>query len=115
MAKMLEEKNKVIQTRLEKGKKNLATINMAKASEKAKIRALQTEGQLQLEKLKAELGKLRQQSASIETAMMAKITNRKLIEKALKGASVQVEDMQAKLLAGRLDKLRRNNTQMTKD
>merc|ERR1719506_2330309 len=55
------------------------------------------------------------QSATIEAAMMAKISNRKLIEKALRGASIQVEDMQAKLLAGRLDKLRRNNTQMTND
>merc|ERR1719321_563832 len=115
MAKMLEEKNAKIQKRLEKGKKNLATINFAKANTKSKIGALQTEGQIKLEKLKDELGKLRQQSASIEAAMMAKISNRKLIEKSLRGAAVQVEDMQAKLLAGRLDKLRRNNTQMTKD
>merc|ERR1719506_3429667 len=82
---------------------------------KAKISALQTEGQLRLEKLKDELGKLRQQSASIETAMMAKISNRKLIEKALRGATVQMSDMQERLLAGKLDKLNRNNTQMTAD
>lgn len=113
--KKLEEKNKLIQTRLKKAKTNQQTINFAKANMKAKISALQTEAQLRLEKLKDELGKLRQQSASIETAMMAKISNRKLIEKALRGASVQMEDMQSRLLAGRLDKLRRNNTQMTND
>ena len=37
--------------------------------------------QLKLEKLKEELGRLRVQSANVEAAMMAKITNRKLIEK----------------------------------
>jgi hypothetical protein len=115
MEKFLEEKNGVLNLRLSKAKKNLDTINFAKANTKAKIGSLQTEGQLQLEKLKAELGKLRTQSASIESAMMAKITNRKLIEKALRGSSLQVEDMQARLLAGRLDKLKRNNTQMTND
>jgi len=115
MEKYLEEKNKKVAARMKKSKKNLNTINFAKANTVAKIRALQTEGQIELEKLKADLGQLRQQSASIETAMMAKVTNRKLIEKALRGAAVQVEDMQAKLLAGRLDKLRRNNTQMTSD
>jgi len=115
MEKALEEKNKIIQTRLKKAKTNLQTINFAKSNMKSKISALQTEGQIQLEKLKDELGKLRQQSAGIEAAMMAKISNRKLIEKALRGASVQMTDMQTRLLAGRLDKLRRNNTQMSGD
>jgi len=100
---------------LKKAKTNLQTINFAKSNMKSKISALQTEGQIQLEKLKDELGKLRQQSAGIEAAMMAKISNRKLIEKALRGASVQMTDMQTRLLAGRLDKLRRNNTQMSGD
>jgi len=115
MEKFLENKNVLLDTRLRKSKINLQTINFAKADTKAKIAALQTEGQVQLESLKAELGKLRQQAASIEVAMMAKVTNRKLIEKALRAASLQVEDMQARLIAGRLEKLRRNNTQMAKD
>jgi len=115
MEKALLEKNKLIEVRLAKAKTNLQTITFAKGNMKSKIGALQTEGQIELEKLKDELGKLRQQSASIETAMMAKISNRKLIEKALRGANVQMTDMQERLLAGRLDKLRRNNTQMTAD
>jgi len=115
MAKFLEDKSAVIQKRLEKANTNLQTINFAKANAKSKIGALQTEGQTMLEQMRTELGKLRGQAATIETAMMAKISNRKLIEKTLRGANLQVEDMQAKLIAGRLDKLRRNNTQMTQD
>eukprot|EP00427_Karlodinium_veneficum_P048054 CAMPEP_0169226284 /NCGR_PEP_ID=MMETSP1016-20121227/23660_1 /TAXON_ID=342587 /ORGANISM="Karlodinium micrum, Strain CCMP2283" /LENGTH=560 /DNA_ID=CAMNT_0009304869 /DNA_START=60 /DNA_END=1742 /DNA_ORIENTATION=- len=115
MEKFLEDKNVLIETRLQKAKTNLQTINFAKANVEAKIATLQTEGQMKLEKMKEELGKLRQQTASIEAAMMAKVTNRKLIEKALRGAGIQVEDLQARLLAGHLGKLRANNTQMTND
>jgi len=115
MEKFLVEKNTKIADRLKKAKTNLQTIMFAKSNSKGKIGSLQTEGQIRLEKLKADLGKLRGQSAQIETAMMAKITNRKLIEKVLRGDSVKVEGMQEKLLAGRLDKLQRNNSQMTGD
>jgi len=115
MEKFLEAKNANISARLKKSKTNLQTITFAKSNAKGKIGALQTEGQIRLEKLKAELGKLRGQSVQLETAMMAKITNRKLIEKVLRGDSVKVEGMQEKLLAGRLEKLQRNQTAMTGD
>lgn len=115
MEKFLEQRNGLINARLKKSKTNVQTITFAKANSKSKISALQLEGQAQLEKLKAELGNLRQQAASVEAAMMAKITNRQLIEKAIKGVNLKVEDMQRQLLAGRLDKLRRNNTQMSDD
>jgi len=113
--KLLESKNAAISERLKKAKKNTDTITFTKANSKAKIQRLQVEGEYSLEKLKDELGRLRQQSASVETAMMAKISNRKLMEKALRGATVEVEDMSKKILAGVLEKLRTNNTFMTKE
>jgi len=115
MERFLNDKNVLVEQRLKKSKTNDQTIHGARANVDSKIAKLQSDGQLKLEKLKAELGQLRMQSASIETAMMAKITNRKLIEKAIRGISVSAEDMQEKILAGHLDKLQRNNTQMTND
>lgn len=110
-----KKKNGLIEARLKKSKANLNTINFAKADIKAKISSLQTEGQMKLKKMKEELGKMREESAKMETAMIAKISNRKLIEKALHGAKAQAEDMQERLVAGRIDKLRKNNTQMSDD
>lgn len=115
MEELMKEKIRKVDTRLQKSRANLQTIAFGKQSTKVQIAELQVEGQRRLERMKSELGKLRQQAASIEVAMMAKVTNRKQIEKALHAVSLQVEDMQGRMLAGKLEKLRSNSTQMTKD
>lgn len=109
---MLKAKNAAVLSRYQKSRRNIDTIRAGIEQTKEKSKQLQRDGQMQLAKLRSELGELRQQSSAVESELMQRETARQIVERNEQAAESKVAGMRGALSSGALAQLKANNTQL---
>jgi hypothetical protein len=104
--------SKLMMFRLDKGRRNLATVQGQINTTKADIIALQAEGEARLEKMRKGLSNLRQQSAAVQAELMHREMARQLKEKEVGSTEAEIQAMKNAMLTAEVAKMRANQTNL---
>lgn len=104
--------NDLLKARLVKAKANMLTIQSQLAVTKDRHTALQAHGESELERMRGELGMLREKLADLENTLTSNVQSRQALEKEIRQLKTQVRELEKKLLAGELSALKAKNTRL---
>merc|ERR1719387_2808180 len=98
--------------RLDKGRRNLATVKGQINTTNDDIVALQAEGEARLEKMRKGLSNLRQQAAAVQAELMHREMQRQLKEKEVGSTEAEIQAMKGAMLTAEVAKMRANQTNL---
>lgn len=91
---------------------NKVTIQSQIVTTKEHLAALQSHGEIQVEKMLNDLSNLRQKAASLENDLMSAVQGRKALENEIQSIQATMAELERQLMNGELAALNANNTRL---